>query len=118
MAIRVQSNADINFGTVSSPLSVTHVRIQDENDTNPSVKQLQAPVVIASGQELVIPSGEFDMVFPSGDFGNGLMEQVISSYFTNRTMHLDCLTSQTVVVTATGYSQQSHNGWQSSQEAD
>ena len=118
MAIRVQTQGDINFGVMAAAQRVTHIRIQQNDDANPAVKELAAPVDVAAGRELIIPSGEFDLVYPAGETNNNHISAMVTPYFNGVTFKLDALTDATTVVNDTGYSQQTYSNWSITQEAD
>ena len=118
MAIRIQSRADINFGSAGAAVVVTHIRIRESDDSNPVVKQLPVAIQVANGAPMRIPSGLLDLVYPAGDFTNGHMNDIMSPYWTNKAMEIDLMTSINAVVAVTGYAQQTYSNWAISQEAD
>ena len=118
MAIRIEPNAEIVFGVVAdAEVTATHGKLQKTGDTA-VIKQLTAPVTAAVGRQLVMPINMLDLVFVAGDYPNGLMNDILSPYFSNEEITIDLLTDATTVVADSGYSQQTHDGWQLSTETD
>lgn len=118
MAIRVQTQADINFGTAGAAVTVTHLRIRESDDSNPVVKQLPNPIQIAAGAPMRIPSGLLDIVYPAGELTNGHMSDFLTPWWTNKAMEIDLMTSANAVVAVSGYAQQTYSNWAISSEAD
>ena len=118
MAIRVQTQSDVNFGTMTAAVRVTHFRIQQNNNSNPVVKELSTPLEVEANRELVIPSGELDLVYPAGEFNNPHMNAIITPYYDGVTFKLDAMTDENTVVSVGGYSQQTYSDWQISSEDD
>lgn len=118
MAIRVQTQADINFGNAGAAVSVTHIRLREDDDSLPIVKQLPNPIQIAPGAPMRIPSGLYDLVYPAGDMGNAHMLDILRPYWTNRAMEVDLMTDANTPVAVAGYAQQPYSNWSISQEAD
>ena len=117
MAVRVQSQAIISFGTMAVMVTATHVRIQKAGVT-PVVKQLDSSVVVAANEVLRIPSGSIDMVYPRGEFTDAHMRAMIDPYWDGETFQIDLMTSSTNVISTSGYSQQTYSNWAISTEAD
>lgn len=122
MSIRVRSGAQLDFGTNNSgsAVSVTHVRFRRGSDNaHPVVKQLSAPVSVAPGAPFTIPDELFNVVYHEGDLTNAHMQALVEGYWGtsgNRTeMEIDLMTAVNTVVAATGYLQETHNGWEVTQ---
>ena len=117
MAVRVQTQDDVAFGIMAAAVDVTHVRFQKAGAT-PVVKALASTLSVAAGRRLRVPSGDFDVVYNSGDLTNAHMQALIDPYWDGETFQLDCMTSSTVVVADSGYSQQTYSDWAISTESD
>ena len=117
MAIRVQTQADIVFGTLATETTVSHIRIQKAG-ADPAVKALATDVTVPANQQLRIPTGDLDLVFPRGELSNDFMDAMVRAYMDGETFQLDALTDATTVVSANGYSQQTYSNWAISTEAD
>lgn len=118
MAIRVQTQADINFGTAGEAVSVSHVRARDADDTTPLVKQLPVAIQIAAGAPMRIPSGLLDFLYLAGEMTNAHMLEVLTPHWRNRNMDIDLMTDANTAVAVAGYAQQQYSNWSLSQEAD
>ncbi len=126
MAIRVQTQADIEFGTAGAAVTVTHVRAQDADDSTPLIKQLPQPIQIAAGAPMRIPSGLLDFVYPAGELTNDHMLEVLRPHWGdndadgngNRNMVVDLMTDAATPVAVGGYNQQQYANWGISAEAD
>lgn len=117
MAIRVQTQDNINFGTFAAAATVTHVRVQ-KGGAAPVVKALAASVAVGAGDQAQINSGDLDIVYPAGQTTNTHMLAVVNPYWDSETFQVDLMTSSTAVVSDSGYSQQTYSNWAISQEAD
>ncbi len=116
MAIRVQNGSALNFGLFASAATVTHIRVQKAG-TDATVKSI-TNVAVGANDTFVIPAGDFDVVYPSGDMTNAHMDALVRSYWDGETFQIDAMTSGTQVVSVNGYSQETHNGWTFTSEAD
>ncbi len=117
MAIRIQTQDDVIFGTMAAAVTATHGRFQKAG-VAPVVRALAASVTAAAGERLRIPSGLMDVVYPAGQLNNTHMLAVLNPYWDGETFQLDLMTSSTAVITDTGYSQQTYSNWAISEEAD
>lgn len=117
MAIRIEPNADVAFGIMTAEVVVTHVMFQKAG-ANPVVKQLSSSLTVAAGRRLRLQDTHFDVVYPSGELTDAHMKAVVDPYWVGQTIQLDCLTNATTVVSDSGYSQQTHDGWTSTTESD
>ena len=117
MAVRVQTQADIAFGVMDAQVVVSHVRFQKAGAI-PVVKALASSLTVAIGERLRVPSGMWDMVYPSGDFTDAHMRAMIDVYWDGETFQLDAMTDDSTVVSDNGYSQQTYSDWAISNEND
>ena len=115
MAIRVQTQNDVTFGPINADITVTHLRITADGDS--TVKSI-TNIDVADGDDVVFDSGEIDLLAPSGDWGNDLMNNAINGYWDGKSATIDLMTSATQVVTASGYTAQTYDNWAISSEAD
>ena len=53
-----------------------------------------------------MPSNMLDLLFPSEDFPNALMEEILTGYFSGESIAVDVMTNSFTVVSDSGYSQQ------------
>lgn len=133
MALRVQTQDDINFGNAGAAVRVSHVRAQDNDDTTPIIKQLPVAIQIAAGAPMRIPAGLFDVVYPAGDLTNAHLQEGWIPHWqpthlngaanpnapnTGRLMKIDLMTDANTVVAVAGYAQQTYRRWAMSSEAD
>ena len=119
MACRVQTQAKITFASsLAAAQTITHIRFQENNDSNPVVKELLNPLQFRAAEPMEIESGDFDVLYISGDVSNDHMQAVAKSYWDGTTMKLDAMTSATVACSDTGYSQQTYSNWAFSVEND
>ena len=123
MGIRIDTQADINFGIAATAVTVTHVRFRRaSDDAQPVVLALSSAVAIAANQGMRIRSGMFDLVYKSGPLGNVHMLAVVEGYWgasgSRLSIEIDLMTSTTSVVSVGGYSQQSYDDWNITTEND
>ena len=123
MAVRIEPNADIEFGTMGAAVDVTAVRVRPTASTaDPILRRLSSTLSVPNGSALQIPAGSFDVVIPSGEIGNDFMEWLVTQGWTTTTsMQVDCMTGASgseAVVAVSGYSQQTVTAWTISTEAD
>ena len=118
MAIRIEPNDEIVFGLMADgPVTATHARFQKTGGTA-TVKRLISDITAAVNEELYIPANMLDQIFPAGDYPNGLMDEILSPYFSGQSINIDLMTDSTTVVDDSGYSRQTYSDWQLSQESD
>ena len=117
MAVRVQTQEDLNFGNMAAQVTATHVRFRKAG-VNPVVRELAAPVTVAAGAPLLLPSGLLDIVYPAGNMTNTHMRALIDPYWANETFQLDMMTDANTVVADSGYAQQTYSNWAISEEVD
>lgn len=117
MAIRVEPNADLDFGIMSAAVAVTHTRVQKAGAA-PTVRPLGATLNVGAGERLRIPATAFDAVYPDGQFSRAHMDAVIKCYWEGETFQVDCMTDANTPVADRGYSQIEHSSWNITQEAD
>ena len=117
MAVRVEPNATIAFGTMGAAVDVTHVRVQKAG-TDPIVRPLASTLSVPNGSALQIPTTSFDVVYPQNQVGNDHMEAVVNAYWSGEEMQIDCMTNSTTPVSTSGYSQQTNDAWTITTEAD
>ena len=117
MAIRVQTQDDLIFGVMRAEVRVTHARFQ-KSGMAPVVRALNAPVTVAAGRQLRIPSGVMDVVYPAGQSNNVHMMAVVGPYWSGESIEVDVMTDNVAVVTDAGYSQQVYSNWSLTQEPD
>ena len=118
MAIRVENSGDIILGImVDGQVVATHGRFQKAG-VAPVVRPLDADVTAEIGERLRIPSGSMDVVYPAGEANNDHMDAVVRPYWESETFQIDLMTSSTVIVADSGYTQATHDSWVITQEAD
>ena len=117
MAIRVQTQDDVIFGTMAAAVTATHGRFSKAGAA-PVVRTLAASVSVSAGERLRVPSGMLDVVYPAGQLTNTHLLALVNPYWDGETFQLDLMTSSTVVIADTGYSQQTYSNWAISEEAD
>ena len=115
MAIRVENDGVINFGTAAAEVVATHGRMSKTHVL--AVKQLVAPITFDVGDDMVVPDGSFDFVLVAGEAENDGLEEMIEDYWGSGIL-CDLMTDDSTVVADTGYSQQTHSAWTLTQEAD
>ena len=123
MAVRIEPDADIEFGTMGAAVDVTAVRVRPTASTSDAIlRRLASTLSVPNGSALQIPAGSFDVVIPSGEIGNDFMEWLVTQGWSSSTsMQVDCMTGNAgseTPVTTTGYSQQTVTAWTVSTEAD
>ena len=117
MAIRVQTQDDVVFGTMSASVTATHGRWQKAG-AEPVVRPLAANVTAGAGERLRIPSGMMDVVYPAGETNNTHMRALVDPYWDGATFQLDLMTDSTTVIADSGYAQQTYSNWAISEETD
>ena len=117
MAVRVEPDATIAFGTMGAAVDVTHVRVQKAG-ADAIVRSLTTTLSVPNGSALQIPSTSFDVVYPQNQVGNDHMEAVVNAYWSGEEMQIDCMTDDSTPLTTSGYSQQTNDAWTITTEAD
>ena len=117
MAIRVELGQDLSFGTMSAEVMVTHGRFQKAGAV-PVVKQLAAVVTVPAGRRAQVPDNMLDVVYPAGELTNAHVRAVVELYWSTETFQIDLMTDADTVVNDSGYSQQTNDDWDISEEAD
>ena len=122
MAIRVQTSADINFGTFGAAASVTHLRVRPviagQQAARGFVVPLSQTVNVQSGRPFIVASGDLDIVYPSGALPDTHIQAAVSPLWASVAWQMDAMTDNSTVVSVSGYSQQTHDAWAISTEAD
>ena len=118
MAVRVQNSATVNFGVFAAATTVTHARLRVGNNTL-ATRALTNSRAIEAGGQAQFAVGDIDLVFPANQLENAGLNAILAEYFDGtNTLLIDLMTSNTQVVTVSGYSQQSTAGWGRSSESD
>ena len=120
MAVRVQNSTDLIFGVLAAETTITAIRFQKAGAA-PTTKRLAAAVTVPLNQQLRIATGDFDVVYPSGDLSDVHMKAVVDAYWDEETFQIDAMTGADgaeAVVTTSGYAQQTHSAWDIATEAD
>ena len=115
MAIRAQNDGGIDFGDAAAEVVATHARVMKAEVL--FIKELTAPTTFAIGDTIQIAGGDLDFVVLAGDGQNDGIEEMIEDYWASGVI-VDLMTDDSTVVADTGYSQQTHDAWTLSQEAD
>ena len=110
MAIRIENNGIINFGTLAAETVITHARISVGNNVL-MVRPLTTSRTVAVGGQAQFSIGEIDIVFPSNELQNAGFHALLSLALDGtNTMLIDAMTDDSTVVVTTGYSQQATKG--------
>ena len=117
MAIRIQNGEILNFGTFAAAARVTHARVGRSGSTTMVTKALTTPRSIAINGSAQFAIGEIDLVYPKNDMNDAGMKDMLDYHFA-RSQVVELMTSSSVVVAVTGYSNQSSTSWTSSIESD
>ena len=117
MAVRIQTQDIILFGTMAAAVTANHVKYQKAGNA-PVVKELTAPITVAAGEGLRFPSGDLDIVYPAGETNNTHMRAVLDPYWDGETFQIDLMTDDSTVIADSGYAQQTYSNWAISEEND
>lgn len=108
--IRVRNTDALVFGTMAAEVVATHFRVTQ--GTNVTIDSLDASVTVDAGQPLRAPANSIELLFPHGEFGEGLMDAMAEEFFDGvRSFTVDAMTSATAVVTDGGYSAVATTAW-------
>lgn len=119
MAFRVRNTNAMAFGVMANAVTVTHGRFRlASDDSNPVVRALASPLSVQAGRLLQVPALGLAVKYNSGDLPDGHMEAAIKGYWSGISFEVDLMTSSTVVVADSGYSQQSTDAWTFDKPAD
>ena len=119
MAVRIQNTNEIDFGDVAdAEVTITHGRVSVGTDVL-ATRALTTSRVIPVGEAMKFDATEVDLVVRSGEFENAGFEALLelAREGTNE-LTFDAMTSSTVVVSDSGYSQQTTAAFDFSTEAD
>ena len=117
MAIKVAPKTDLVFGVMAANVTVSHVRFQKADDSEPVIKDV-ADLAVTAGNRLRIPAANFAVVYPDGELSRAHMMGVVKAYWDGTSIEIDCMTDANTVVSDTGYSQQTHSDWVLTEQAD
>ena len=110
MAVKVENGAAaIEFGTMGSQVTVTHVRVVKTGNSQPAlVKELGSAVTVNAQERLRIPGNDLDILHITGDDGtDAYLTALLTPYWAGGESFLvDCMTDATTPVSVSGYSQQ------------
>ena len=118
MAIRVENSTELDFGIVTQAVTVTHIRCRRTADTGDEITIDSQDRVAAIGRRLKINARELDFVFADGGISRHLNRSMVDALFANKEWQIDLMTDASTVVSAGGYSQQTHTAWRITEEAD
>ena len=118
MAVRVRNSAVLDFGIVTAAVTATHIRGQRTTDTDDRFLIDALDVAAQAGNRLTVPIGGVDILFPDGGISRHLNRSMVDDYFDSEEYQIDLLTDATTVVATGGYSQQTHDAWNITEQAD
>ena len=118
MAIRVQNSAVENFGILADETVITHGRVS-VGSVVLVTRPLLTPRTIAAGGRAEFEIGDIDLVFPSSEFEDAGFNALLALAFNGtNSLNIDAMTSDSAVVTTSGYTQQATADWNLSTEPD
>ena len=118
MAIRAQNAAIENFGTFAAETTVTHARALVGSDIL-TTRPLTTPRTIAAGGQAQFSIGEIDFVFPANHLQNAGYNAFIGLALNGtNALTVKLMTSSSVEVSASGYSDQDVTNWTRTNESD
>lgn len=118
MAVRIENGAIVNFGTFAAQTTVTHARALVGSAILTTRPLATARTIAANGQaEFAI--GEIDLVFPANQMSNaGLNALLAWALDGTNELIIRLMTSSTVEVSTSGYSEQDVSNWTRANESD
>ena len=117
MAIRVENQGALVFGTMAAEVTATHYRVQKAG-AGAFVRPLAADVTAAAGERLRVPAAMLDTIYPAGQLTNAHMRAMVDGYWEGETFQVDLMTDDSTVVADSGYAQQTLASWTITEEAD
>ena len=114
MAVTVTNTNQINFGTITSNQTITHLRVQKTDGTFPITTALGSTINAQASNALIVNAGDIDLIHEEGAFPQNYYENLVQSFWGvagTTSMQVDLLTSSTAVVSDSGYRQQTVNQW-------
>jgi len=122
MAIKVATRAEIDFGTFGAAATVTHVRLRPAATAQQAARgfviALTTPAAVGANAEFSLPSGDIQVVYPSGDLPDSHVQAAVGPLWSGVSWQIDAMTSATTPVSVSGYSQQTYSGWTVTTEPD
>ena len=112
MAFRVRNSNTLDFGVMAAAVAATHTRFRRASDNGqPVVVALDSTVNVSAGERLRMPTNMLRVKYNSGDLTDAHMEEAIQDYWDAVEFEIDMMTSSTVVITDSGYGQQTTDAW-------
>ena len=118
MAVRVENTGVLNFGTFLASATVTHARAQ-VGTAILTTRALTTTRTIAVGGQAEFAIGEIDLLFPANELENaGLNALIALALDGTNSITIKLMTSSTVEVSVSGYSDVDVTGWGRTNESD
>ena len=114
--IRVATQDPVSFGNVAEAVTASHLRYVKGADA--IIGRLVSPVRAAAGAELVLPSGYFDILYPSGDLPDAHLRALVGPYWDGQPFTLDLLVDAATPVAVAGYAAATYANWSITVEPD
>ena len=112
MAFRVRNTDTLVFGIMAGSVAATHARFRRGSDNGqPVVRALTAVVNASAGERLRLPANMLAVKYNSGDLTDDHMDEVARDYWDGVEFEVDLMTSNSVVIADSGYSQQTTDSW-------
>lgn len=122
MAIKVSTQATVDFGLFAAAATVTHLRLQpatvSQQRARRIVKAFPASISVGANERFQIAAGDISITYPRGDLTDTHIEAMVDPLWDSVTWQIDAMTSASTPVAVSGYSQQTYDDWDISTVSD
>ena len=115
MAIKVSTQATMDFGLFAAAATVTHLRLQPATASQQAarrfVKAFPASISVGANERFQIAAGDISITYPRGDLVDTHIKAMVDPLWHSVTWQIDAMTSASTPVAVSGYSQQTYDDW-------
>ena len=115
MAIKVSTQATVDFGLFAAAATITHLRLQPATASQQLargfVTAFPASISVGANERFQIAAGDISITYPAGDLTNTHIQAMVDPLWDSVTWQIDAMTSVSAPVAVSGYSQQTYDDW-------
>jgi len=115
MAIKVSTQATVDFGLFAAAATVTHLRLRPATVSQQRARLIlaafPASISVGANERFQIAAGDISITYPAGDLNNTHIKAMVDPLWDSVTWQIDAMTSVSAPVAVSGYSQQTYDDW-------